>query len=157
MAKTLVRSEPNFSFTDINDLALDVEWKRHCDAVEKYAKKLAKAQKRHADAKAALKVTEAEVELEIRSSTGKKLTEAGVKASVILHERTREAVKLVNDTKYAVDMYQAAIDTLDHRKKSLSDRVSLWMADYFKEPSVKGPARKRLEEENKEVRRRRSD
>ncbi len=147
--------EPTFDFHELNDLALDKEWKRHCDEVEKYARKQAKAKRTHSLAKANIEVVEAEVGLEIRSSAKEKLTEAGVKAKVALDPRVRQAVKAEIDARFAVDMIDGAMRTLDHRKKSISDRITLWLADYFKEPAIKSGGKAKMEETVKgEVRRR---
>jgi len=129
------------SFTQIDESQLDQEWLRQPALFHKYAIKLAQAKADLAEAKAELDVTCSEVSLAIRQNPGKfgltKLTDKGVEAATLLQREYVLALREVNRQKYRVDVYQAAVDSLEHRKRALENLVTLHGQDYFATPRVR--------------------
>lgn len=123
------------AFAEIDPNRLDEEWVDQPNRYHKYAKKLAVARKRLADAKAALDVAKAVSEKRIRNNPPKygvtKATDAAVKSAVVLHPKYTRALAEVNQAKYEEDIYEAAVKALEHRKSALQDLVYLWGQSYF--------------------------
>jgi DNA repair ATPase RecN len=132
-------SKPDFFLIDPN--ALDREWIAQPALYHEYATKLADAKRAAEQAKTAVDVVWATVETAVRETPAKygieKVTEAAVKAAVSTHRKYAAAIQAAIDAKHAVDILQAAVNTLDHRKRALENLVDLRLADYFSEPRNK--------------------
>lgn len=135
-------------FFDLDPNRLDQEWVEQPGLYHKYALLLAEASQRVAEAKAQLEITEADVEKSVRDNPVMfgidKVTEGAIKIRVALHQRVIDVKDRLIQAKYEEDVAQAAVRTLDHRKKALEDLVQLRLADYFSEPRVKGQAREKM-------------
>lgn len=136
--KTLYRDEEP-SFTDIDMDKLDEEWCQQPSRYYRYATQLADAKRKHAEAKAALDVTEAELSLKIRKSPEAflgdiKPTEASVSACVLTQPAHKSALTTVIATKHDCDVLEAAVWALDHRKKGLENAVQLQVMNYRSAP-----------------------
>lgn len=134
-----MREEENFeSVLEIDEFALDREWVNQPSLFMKYALMLAEAKATFAERKAKVEVVKAELELDIRQSPEKydiaKVTEATVQATILIQETYKDVLKRMNKAKHRVDILQAVVDTLDHRKRSLENLVTLHMANYFSKP-----------------------
>lgn len=134
------------SFTDIDLGNLEQEWVRQPKLYGRYSAKLADAKKDLSEAKAAEEVAEADVKRRIRRNPSKyginKITEPAVKEAMILHPLYQKAVTAVNEAKHAVDVLEGLVNTLDHRKRTLENLVSLFGMNYFARPqSPKGHSR----------------
>jgi hypothetical protein len=141
---------------------LDKEWCNQPRLRFRYGQELADARRGLATAKAELEVSEAELDLAVRSDPGKygleKVTEAAVKSTVPTLKQYQKAKRAVIDAQYAVDVLDAAVSSIDHRKKALEDLVQLFMMDYYSKPKAPEGARERMEEVGKaNVRRRGRD
>lgn len=145
--KRYVRREPVETdladeFLEVDQHALDLAWLDQPKLYHRYAVKLADARLEHASAKAALDVIEAELARDIRASPlnfgleGRPTVDA-VQGTVLLQKRYRQGLERLNSAKHAVDVLDAAIWALDHRKKSLENLVQLFLADYFSPPRAK--------------------
>ena len=138
---------------DIDALRLDEEWLTQSKMRQIWGEKLADAQLEFDNAKASLAVVTAELDNEIRSdpeSYGvKKITESAVASAIpreVLHQR---AMKKLNNTRHQVNVLQAAVDGLEHRKRALTSLVELHGQDYFATPSMpRGVKRDKRRENN---------
>lgn len=149
--------EPDFFAIDPNEL--DREWVRQPGLYHKYATDLADARREFEQAKTQLEIAAADVDSVIRSKPEKfgieKVTEAAVKAAVLASREYKAATDAVHNARHAVDVLQAAVTTLDHRKKALENLVDLRLANYFSEPRAGSPrAREHMEEKTKQRARR---
>lgn len=128
-------------FFDIDIHRLHEEWQEQPRRFRKYATKLAHARKKFEKAKAVRDVVEAELDREIRTDPQShgidKITESCVAKAIVLNKRYQNANSDVIDCKHEMDILQAAVDALDHRKKALENEVSLRLADYFADPTVR--------------------
>lgn len=91
-----------------------------------------------------LKVTEAEVELELREKainnkgnldSGIKATADAIKAAIIIDTRVRKARRDVLKAKEDHAIYKAAKGGMEHRKSSIDNLTKLWCAGYYQDPS----------------------
>lgn len=125
---------------DIDPDRLDEQWCGQPGLYHAAAVRLADARQAHAEAKAALDVTEAELSLAVRRDPQDpawrldKATEASVAAAVLTQPGYRKALQAVIEAKHAVDVLEADVWALDHRKKGLENMVQLRLADYYSEP-----------------------
>ncbi len=136
---------------NLDENLLDKEWINQVAHFFKYARKLARARKGHEEAKADLAVTEAELARDIRASPEafqlppKPPANDVVEKTILLrveHTRARDAVIIA---KHRVDVLQAYVDALDHRKKALENLVHLRAMNYFSEPVAPKVARDQTE------------
>jgi hypothetical protein len=137
-----------FDFFEIDLHRLDEEWVRQPRLYFRYASKLADARRDHEQAKTDKDVAYSEVDRDIRSCPEKydlvKLTEPGIERAVILSVAYQRANKAVIDAKHKVDILQAAVDTLDHRKAGLENAVRLHLANYYSTPKKPEEGREQL-------------
>jgi len=122
----------------INQERLDKEWLDQPKLFGKYAEKLADARYEVAIAEAKFNVVRAETDMAIRENPGKfgieKVTESGIAAASLLTKEVRRAQQTVLNKKHLVDLLQAAVNALDHRKRALENLVKLFGMDYFSKP-----------------------
>lgn len=130
------------SFTEIDLARLEEECLRQPKLYNKYSKMLADAKLDLAEAKAECEVAEASVKTEIRESPTKhgitKITESVVNEHMVMSEHYQHALQRMNQAKHKVDVLDAVINTLEHRKRMLENLVTLFGQNYFSKPSVKG-------------------
>jgi len=128
------------SFLDINEHELDKEWIEQPRLYHKYARKLADARLAFDEAKANLDLVSADLDNKIRESPEdydlEKVTEPGIKNCVLLQDEYREAIQALNDARHEVNVLEAAVSALDHRKRALEKLVDLFAMDYFAEPKT---------------------
>jgi len=131
----------NLFEVDLNEL--DREWVRQPDLYFKYATKLADAKREHEQSRANLELTKAELDLDIRGNPEKfdvgKITEATVSATILSQKKYRKAHKKMLNAKHHVDILDATVRTLDHRKSALERLVSLHGQNYFSPPKTQTP------------------
>lgn len=162
MAKTKrskTEQELDGSFLDIDENELDAEWLGQPKLRFSYSLKLAEAQHAFDEAKANLKLVEAEVEMDARESPEDynltKVTDASVKAAVLTSDRYKKAQKGLNDAQYRVNILWAAVNSIDDRRKALEKLVDLWQGSYFGEPRASASAREVVDEMKKRSTRKR--
>ena len=121
---------------------LDDEWAEQAQLRNRYGVELADAQKEHNEAKAYLDLVKAEVQLDIRKRPEvyglAKVTEETVKATVIVDPTSRQALQQMYEAKHRVDILDAAVPGIAHRKKAMAKEVDLFFADYFSRPKATG-------------------
>lgn len=129
-------------FTPIDKSRLDDEWVTHCKRMDFYADQLGKAKQEQDEVKSAYDVKEAEIKTKIRKRPDRYLVDAKVtekaveEALVALLAKTQEHTNLL-EVKAKIDMLQAAMSKLEHRKAALGDLTFLWSAGYFNEPKTR--------------------
>lgn len=125
---------------DLDKHRLDEEWTEQPRHYNKAAVALADKRADYERAMADRDVTEAELDRDIRikfEKEGTKVTEAVVKNAVTRHRDMIDAVQAVIRARHEMDVAQALVVALDHRKKSLESLVQLWLANYFASPRAK--------------------
>jgi hypothetical protein len=147
------------SVIEIDMGRLDEEWVRQPALFLKYAAQLADARQEHAEAKADIDVVRADVSKVIRGDPDRygvtKVTEASIDAAVTTHKQVEDAVAKAGKAKHRMDLLQAAVDALEHRKKALENLVFLHGQEYFSEPRTpKGKGGESMKERQKEAARR---
>lgn len=141
------------SFLDIDINQLDVEWLKQPKLYERYAERLADAKRDLEIAKSELEVTRAELDQDIRDRPDAydlgKVTEPAI-ANVILTEKEyRRSRKKVIECKHFVDVLDAMVTALDHRKKALENLVFLHGQSYFASPRASAEQHGEMEEMRK--------
>ena len=125
---------------DIDPLRLDEEWLGQPKQRQTFGELHADAQLELDTAKANLSVAEAEADRDIRECPSdygiEKLSEARVSATVTLHPAVKVATKKLNEARHKVNVLQAAVDGLEHRKRALTQLVELHGQDYFAAPRM---------------------
>ena len=139
-----------FDFFKPDKYKLDEEWEGQPELYFEYAVKLADARSEHEHAITQQDLIEAELDRDIRSNPIKydvaKITEGSVE-KVILTQRGYQAChEVVLKAKHRVDVLQAAVTALDHRKKAIEGLVQLWLADFYSKPLIKGENREKMDE-----------
>lgn len=126
---------------EINEHRLDFEWRRQQKLYRRYARRAAMARNKVNESKARMELAEAELTLEVTKNPGKFGLETKtipiVEATVTAHPKYQKAVSRHNKAKYELDLVQSMVDALDSKKRALQDYVSLWLASYFADPSVR--------------------
>ncbi len=132
---------------EIDPLRLADEWLGQPAQRQIWGEKLADAQLELDEAKTYLAVAQAEVDREIREDPGDyglaKITEAAVSTAVTVHPAVKKAARQVNQAKHRVNVLQAAVEGLEHRKRALTQLVELHGQDYFATPKMPPGVRKR--------------
>lgn len=149
--------------------ALDVEFAMQPAKYMKWAEKLANARKCLDDVKQNLDVVRAELAHDIRTRSDKydidKITVDAVKdaiarATVETSQVAKEYVEELEDlteAQYDVEILQAAVRAMDHRKTALENLVRLHGAQYFAGPSTPRDLGKEMEAFDEKVRTGRKD
>lgn len=153
--------EDDFSFFNIDPNNLDKEWIEQPGLFFTWASKLADARRDHEDAKSELDVVRAELSRDIREDPETygitKLTEAVVALVIPEQQEYIDAAKALSKARHRQDIYQAAVNALDHRKRALENLVDLHGQNYFAKPKAATPeAEAHFEDKRKERIRRRS-
>lgn len=154
--------EEEADFFVLDEGRLDEEWINQPKLYHRYKVALADARKVHEQAKAARDVTAAEVDRSVRLNPGQfgleKLTEPSIEKAILISKKYQSANRAVIDAKHAVDVLEAAVDTLEHRKKALENLVQLWLANYFsKMKTPKDVPQEKLDELQMRARRKRRE
>lgn len=139
-------SDADGLFQDIDQHSLDTEWTAHCRYVAKYTRLLADAKDEYTQAKSRQEFVQAELSEDVRNHPERfhvegKLTEGRVEAIVLVQPAYQQTVLEVNAAKRNLDVLQASVSTLDHRRRALEDYVTLWSQAYFDRPRVPESAR----------------
>lgn len=128
-------------FFEIDLDNLEKEWGKQPRLYHEHALHAADCRRKHAEAKAELELTEAELDREIRQNPMKfgidKLTEKTVESCTVSSQRYQKALLNAIKAKHDLDVAEVAVETLNHKKYGLQDEVRLRLSDYFSEPKVK--------------------
>ena len=129
-----------FDIFDLDKFRLDEEWVEQPKLYFESASKLAASRQEYERAKAERDVVKAEEELKVRNNPEKygleKTTEAAIGQVVTTSLKLRVANEKIITTKYEMDMQQAEVDALEHRKKALENLVQLEARNYFSAPKA---------------------
>jgi hypothetical protein len=127
---------------DVN--RLDEEFALQAKRMKRYGDRLADAKLRRNTAKVNLKLTKAEVEMELRRNPKSikldKITDKVIEACVQLDMRTRKAEEELLQAEHTVDTLDSSVEALRHKKSSIEGEMQLWSMSYFGTPKVKGNA-----------------
>lgn len=142
------------SFLQIDQSALDEEWLRQPSLYYEWASQLSDAKAKLDSAKADLELTRAELDLAIRGKPAEygleKVTESVIGSSVLLQQEYKEALSFFNKKKHRVDVINAVVSALDHKKKALENLVWLHGQNYFSAPQAPtNESREQLNESKK--------
>lgn len=140
----------------IDESQLDKEWLTHAETFYQAAVELATARAKVSEAKAGFEVIEAGIAKRIRTSPESfgvlKVTEGTISEAIKLTPEYDQALSRLNKAKYRMDMCQALVDALDHKKKALESLVYLHGQNYFSSPRVKlTPEMEKMTEKAKEI------
>jgi hypothetical protein len=127
------------NFLAIDENELDKEWQEQPSLYYKWSRKLAKARLRLDEAKSNLELVYADLDAEIRAKPkkyklGEKVTEAAVKQCILVQEEYTDAVSKLNQCRYRVNVLEAGVTALEHRKRALEKAVDLLAMDHWAEP-----------------------
>ena len=119
----------------INKQALDSEWENQSSLMQEWCLTVADAQLAADQAKDALAVCEADMELDIRRNPLKygidKATEGTVKAAMVASIPREQAVAKYLQAKHTLATAQAVVQGLEHRKRALTCLTDLHLSGYF--------------------------
>lgn len=139
----------NFDYTQavkIDPYNLDKEWQDQADNVLICMQALARARREFDKAKEAYELVVAEVDREIRETSDKKPSEKAIESMVLLDERVQEAQAALIETRYNINMLEAARAGLDNKRDALTNLVKLHGMGYYAEPQADIEARGSLED-----------
>lgn len=120
---------------EIDESNLDREWKRQAELMFAYGKAKAEAQYKLDLAREKLDLLIAEKDLEVRNEqTDRKRTEAWISNMITSLPSVQQARKDVNEAKRTLNVLQAAVEALQHKKAALENLVRLFGMSYFAEP-----------------------
>lgn len=146
--------EPDFFLIDENEL--DREWIEQPKMYYRYAVRLADARRTHDQRKTEVDIAYAEAALRIRNNPGKydleKITDASVKEAIIRDDEYQSALEALNNARHEMDVLDAAVKALDHRKRALENLVELHGQNYFSTP--RAPSKEASESLDKKASRR---
>jgi len=140
---TVAAELDEFDFFDLDQNRLDEEWLIQPKLYFQHALLLAAAKETVDRFKSRLDVIAAELDQDMRADPEKydmeRVSEASIKAAICLQDDHEEATKDLARAKHRVDVLQAVINALEHRKRALEGLVTLHGQNYFSTPRVKDP------------------
>lgn len=143
----------------IDKLRLDEEWLDQPRLYGVWALKLSNAKAELEQAKAALEVTHAELDKEVRADPTEyeigKATEGAIKSLIPTLKGYRKALNELNLAKHKVDVLQVVVNALEHRKRALEKLVDLQGREYWSEPIADEAGREALDEAHRKRNKRR--
>jgi len=123
---------------DIDITMLDREWIQQPKIFFRLSLELINARREMERKKAKVDLAKAELDKRIRNDPANygidKITEVAVAHKILTRPMYKKALKKFNDSRYKVDVFQAIINALEHRRKGLERLVSLHGQNYFSEP-----------------------
>lgn len=124
----------------IQEDQLDIECLEQPRLMLKYTRHAAEMRRKADEAEEALDVVKAEVEKEIREDPEHfnipKITEAAVKAAILLERRYKAANKTFINAKFEAKVADGAVKAFENRKDMLEALIKLHGQSYFAGPSV---------------------
>lgn len=142
----------------VNPDCLDREWVNQPSLFFKYASLLAEAREEFERAKNSFELVRAELDQKVRSDPPRygihKLTEAAVSAVVPTLGEYQKAREELLAAKHKVDILEAVVTAMEHRKKALEKLVDLYLAGYFSYPRSSDVSSEGVEDMQKRVLRR---
>lgn len=123
----------------IDQLRLDREWVKQPKLFLHYSEALAKARTKMDRAKDNVDFVKADLDGIVRddmNANGVKITEASVQSNISIHPDMQAALLSLADARDEVNMMQAAVSALEHKKYALQNLVSLHSQNYFSSLTV---------------------
>lgn len=119
----------------VDPAALPEEWLGQPELMLRWTSKHAQALLEVDRAKAGLDVAKAMADREIRENPEKhgltKVTEAVVANAVILHPAVQAAVQVLGEARYAANLLQGAVHSIEDRRRALQSMVELGSREWF--------------------------
>lgn len=147
------KKEEDTSLFEIDETQLDREWINQPRMYYDYASQLAEAKLALEETKVDLDVVRADLDLHIRSKPDEygleKVTEKTIESAIMQQSEYTAELKKVRRAKHEVDLLNAAVQALDHRKHALQNLVSLHGQQYFATPKADEHGKEAAEELNK--------
>jgi DNA-binding transcriptional LysR family regulator len=142
----------------IDEHRLDEEWVRQPRLYHVYSLKTADARWAMDQAKAHFELVQAELDAAIRDDPLgyglEKISEVRLAACIVKQPEYLEALEALNNARHKVQVFQAAVSALDHKKGALENLVKLRLAEYYSDPKSSPSDRDAVEEmEKREIRR----
>lgn len=139
----------------IDETVLDLEWLEQPNLMLKFTRYSAEMRKVADEIEAELDVIKAEVEKEVREDPEKfgikKITEAAVKAAILLDTRFIKVNKDLIQAKFEAKVAEGAVKAFDHRKDALENLVKLHGQQYFAGPRVLRDLHEKAEERREKI------
>jgi hypothetical protein len=133
------QSNPIF---DIDPQNIVQEWIDQPRLYFEHAEKLAQYRANHERCKANLDLVQAKLDKSIRSDpedydiSSAKITEKMVENAIIRNKKYIDALEEVHKSRYEMEVLQAAVTALDHRKKLLESLTQLTLSGLNAEPKL---------------------
>lgn len=141
------------SFLEIDMFQLHKEWANQPKLYRRYARKLAKAEKRSVQAEAGLKLAYAQSGEKIRDDPEaynmRKVTDAAVEEKIYTMKQYQDAVEENAQAKYNMHLLRGTCEALRERRDALENLVKLHFGDYFAEPRADGDDKEKFDLEEK--------
>lgn len=123
---------------EIDKFALDAECLDQARRFMVWSEQLANAMADRDHTEQKLKVTEAQVEQNIRNNPPvEKLTEAGVKSLIILNEGVKKIHEEFIEASHKANIMLAAKQAMEQRRSMLENLVKLYLSGYWADPKIK--------------------
>lgn len=145
-----------FDFFNIDGDDLWGEWSRQARLFFVHAVKVADAKRDLAAAESQQEIIYAEFDQKIRMEPEKfglkKTSEGAIKQSIYTQSEYAETSSQCSKLKHRVDVLQAAVSALDHRKRALENMVELEVMGFHAEPKAKANSKTGVQElEKKQI------
>jgi hypothetical protein len=142
-------------FLAIDDLKLEKECQIQPILYAEQARRLADLRRDYDEVSSTYDVVVAEMARKIRKSPklyglSDKPSEWSVKEAGLVQNEVKDAAKDVRDARHAMDVQQAMVTALEHRKRALTLMVELRTQDYYSEPRVSPGQRRAVQEGDKD-------
>lgn len=141
------------SFLEIDQDQLDKEWLRQPKLVFEFAVQLSDARNFFDMAKTRADVMYAELDSEIRKNPDQyditKVSEAAIRNAIYQEKSYKIKQMRVLKARKAMDVLQAAVTALEHKKRALESLVTLFGQNYFSAPHASSINRDNLDEMTK--------
>ena len=125
---------------EIDPTRLDMECIQQPERFFHYAEEAVEAQFEAEQAKLQVEIVQAHLELECRTNPDDfglvKSTDSSVKAAVLCHPKYKKVVEDYNQARKKSRLLEAAVNTMETKRKMLEEMVKLHGQQYFAGPSV---------------------
>ena len=147
--------EPTGSILEIDVYNLEREWAKQPGLMFRWAKEAADCKLAVDESKAALEITRAEVDSEVRADPEGngiegKITEKMVEAVVVQSVVCIGAVRKLAKAKHRYDIMSALVSALEQRRSALENLVRLHLSNYYSEPRAPKESWEAFEEMKKD-------
>lgn len=141
------------AIVQINEFALDKECLNLAADYLYFATRSADLKRDVQELESAKEVAEAELSKKIRDEPNvyglEKVTEAGISAVVLTRKEYKEAQKKVFEARHQLDVCQAAVSAMEHKKRALTLLVELHGAGWHASVKVSKEGREAVDEQTK--------